>query len=103
MTDHFLHLQRGNRVTTPSRNQPVVSTCVQDSDGRAWSVSVEKRCMVRFFFERGADFFCQHGHTMLIYCYIQHRCNADGQAVYCPSELQGQLTMTSFLRTSLPR
>ena len=49
MTDHFVHLQRGNRVATPSRNQPVVSTCVQDSDGRAWSVSVERDAWSDFF------------------------------------------------------
>ena len=57
----------------------------------------------QIFFGAWCRFFCQHGHAMLIYCYIHHRCNADGEAVYCPSELQGQLTMTSFLRTSLPR
>ena len=57
----------------------------------------------QIFFRAWCRFFCQHGHAMLIYCYIQHRCNADGEAVYCPSELQGQLTVTSFLRTSLPR
>ena len=48
-------------MTTPSRNQLVVSTRVQDSDGRAWSVSVEKRCMVRHFLGHEAVFLANMG------------------------------------------
>ena len=80
---------------------------VQDSDGRAWSVSVEKRCMVRHFLGHEAVFSCQHGHAMLIAIYNigTSKLIANGEAVYFPSELQGQFNSHDFFpgNASLPR